>query len=240
MHPTLRKIIPAAVIAVILCSLTACDVEDSRDLCCERIVMEYRYRLNWEDAFSDNITSLRHFLFGGDEKFIREVPQSKCMRQQYLDHLNTGTYTMVTVGNSTDITNLEAPAPGESLADFMLSVEDEEGADTDPLFYGICPFTLTREDITRQRHFVTYLSNVHCRMEVTVKWQYMPPVLKSDKIYRITLDDCATDYRLNGTEGYSLNEKRFPHLRRRPHRHKHQGAGRHRRLGGRRQFRLIR
>ncbi|MCD8181827.1 MAG: FimB/Mfa2 family fimbrial subunit [Bacteroides sp.] len=203
--------ISVRILCLLCLSFSACDVEDERDLCCERVVMEYRYLENGQDAFKENIRSLRHFLFDGQERFVREVPAGATLRLQVLEGLETGAYTMVTVGNAANATLLDIPAVGSPLNNFILHVQNSTGGNADLLYYGIRNFTLTGEDVKRERRFVTQLANVHCRLQVTVKWQNLPPVLSTDKIYRLTLESCAQNYELDGARGYALGEKRFPH-----------------------------
>lgn len=200
-------------ICLCLCCLTAaCDLEDERDLCCTRqTVMEYRYRSGGQDRFSENIKSLRHFLFDGEERFIGELPAGKDLRLQDLSELEAGNYTMVTIGNAGRATSPAIPATGKGMKDFMLKVSEEETVNADPLFYGICTFAPDGKQ--GGQHFMTELSNVHCRLKVTVKWQNLPPVLTKEPVYRIDLEECATDYELDGKQGYALGEKRFPYSR---------------------------
>ena len=196
----------------LLClSFSACDVEDERDLCCERVVMEYHYLVNGEETFKEYIGNLRHFLFDAGEHFLREVPAEATLQLQVLEGLETGSYVMVTVGNAAGATRLEVPAIGSPLDNFMLHIEGEDGGNVDPLYYGIRSFTLTEQDVNRERRFVTQMANVHCKLQVTVKWQNLPPVMSTDKIYRLTLENCAQSYELSGKQGYALGEKHFPH-----------------------------
>ena len=89
----------SAIISVIA---TSCQLEDERDLCCpEPLTMHYVYRPDGTDVFRDNILSLRHFLFDNEGAFICELPAGETLNRQPLE-LNTGTYTMITIGNMTD------------------------------------------------------------------------------------------------------------------------------------------
>lgn len=192
-------------------SFISCDIDDERDLCCDRIVMEYRYLQDGEEAFKENIHSLRHFLFDAQGRFLQEVPPGNNLQLQILDPLETGKYTMVTIGNATDATTLTAPKKGSLCKDFILQVSEANSGNTDPLYYGICDFTLIKESAKREQRFVTQMSNVHCRLKVTVKWQNLPPVLTKDPVYRMVLENCAEDYETDGEKGYSLGEKHFPY-----------------------------
>lgn len=198
---------------VCLCSVlfAACDVEDERDICCKRIVMEYQYMSGGQDCFEGNIRSLRHFLFNKAERFIEEIPCGETLQLQKLDSLEAGAYTMVTVGNAAEATVLSAPACGESLNNFMLYLAETDGADADPLFYGICRFAPQKEYANREQRFVTQMANVHCWLRVTVAWEHLPPAMTTAPVYRMVLENCAGNYELDGGQGYGLGEKRFPH-----------------------------
>lgn len=194
----------------LLCvAFISCDIEDERDLCCDRIVMEYQYLQEGEDVFAENVRSLRHFLFDGEGCFLQEVPPGDNLRIQLLEPLETGDYTMVTAGNASASTTLEVPDKGGLLRDFMLQVSAANTGNADRLYYGIRRFTLVKESAHREQRFVTSLSNVHCTLKVTVKWQNLPPVLTNEPVYRLVLDDCAGDYELDGEGGYALGEKSF-------------------------------
>lgn len=199
------------IIALMCLCLAACDMDDERDLCCKRVVMEYHYMSGGKDAFKQNIRSLRHFLFNGAEQFIREIPCGENLQLQTLDSLKTGNYAMVTVGNAADATRLETPAKDEPLAGFMLHVEGTDGRNADPLYYGICRFTLKKEDANREQRFLTQMANIHCRLQVTVKWQNLPPAMTTATVYRMALENCAENHELDGKRAYSLGEKQFPH-----------------------------
>lgn len=206
--PLLRS----SIIGLCCLSLAACDVEDERDLCCERVVMEYRYLYEGQEQFKGNIHTLRHFLFDEQERFVQEVPPGDNLQLQPLDGLPVGSYTMVTIGNATDATQLTTPDKGSTLNNFMLSVKDDKKeGNTDPLYYARKHFTLSAEYIQREQRFVTYMANVHCKLRVTVKWQNLPPVQTREPCYRITLDGCAMNYELDGEKGYPLGGKQFPY-----------------------------
>lgn len=200
--------------------LVACDIEDERDVCCKRVVMQYRYLEDGNDAFATNIGTLRHFLFDAQSRFLTEVPPGENLQLQNLDSLRTGAYTMVTVGNAAKATRLEQPAAGTSLNSFMLHLTENDDGNADPLYYGLRRFVLEQKDAEREQRFVTQMANVHCKLRVTVKWQNLPPVMSNDLIYRMTLENCAEDYELDGEQGYELGGKHFPHSTRRNRLHR--------------------
>lgn len=191
--------------------LVSCDIEDERDICCDRIIMEYHYIRDGQDLFKENIYSLRHFLFDQKGHFIEEVPAANGLQYQELKKMATGPYTMVTVGNSAEGTILETPLANSRLQNFMLHIAGTDGRNADPLYYGICRFNLLRESANREQRFVTQMSNVHCKLKVTVKWQNRPPLLTQEPIYRLTLNHAPESYELDALNGYAMGEKQFPY-----------------------------
>jgi hypothetical protein len=206
-----RKTMQYILIAIGCLSLHACDIEDERDICCKRIVMEHRYTSEGQDAFEDNIHSLKHFLFDETERFVKEIAPGKNLQQQSLDELEAGSYTMVTLGNVTKTTLPDIPAKGEPLSQFLLQPAGTDAGNADPLYYGICRFDLVDKTARHNQRFVTYLANVHSKLQVTVKWQNLPPAMTTAPVYKMTLSHCADSYELDGKQGYSLGEKRFPY-----------------------------
>lgn len=204
------KIVQCIIIVMGCLSVVACDIEDERDICCKRILMEYRYTSEGQDAFKENIHSMRHFLFDAAEQFVRELPAGKNLQQQNLDSLEAGNYTIVTIGNATDAT-LPVLPDNQSLADFLLETAGTDGQIADPLYYGICRFCLKDKTANPAQQFTTHMANVHARLQVTVKWQNLPPAMTTAPVYKMTLTRCAASYELDGTKGYSLEEKRFPY-----------------------------
>lgn len=191
------------------CLVAGCDIEDERDVCCQRVVIEYQYRREGQDKFKENISSLRHFLFSGSGFFVKEVPTGRQLQRLVMDSLDVADYVMVTVGNAASGTRLTAPPAGSSLEEFALQVAGADGRNADPLYYGICRFK--NQQVNSEQCFVTQLSNVYCQLKVTVKWQLRPPVMTEAPIYQLRLEGCAESYELNGTRGYTMGEKLFPY-----------------------------
>lgn len=153
----------------------SCSLEDERDLCCNQVVMEYSYQPYREEAFSEYIQSLRHYLFDMGGNYIGEIPADITLTRQRLS-LEAGDYTMVTVGNASANTLCECD-PAEGLSDFSLSVHEkfekseEVLCNTDQLYWGVKEFTVAKSG---QQRFVTMMNNIHCHLEVQVVWNNMP------------------------------------------------------------------
>ena len=191
--------------------LSSWDLEDERDLCCEKRTMEYRYISDNKDLFTQKITSLKHFLFNEQEIYLCELPSGENPKYQDLSELEAGNYTMITIGNASTATKLDTPHRGSPMKDFLLAVKGIETVQADPLYYAIRPFTISNKEHRKGQKLVTQLANVHCRLKVTVKWKNLPPVLTADPCYKMELSQCANGYELDGKEGYSIGEKYFPY-----------------------------
>lgn len=198
--------------AITLCYVfTSCDVADDRDLCCDRVVMNYLYISDGEDVFRQNISSLRYFLFDGNECFLRELPSEANLQYQYLKKLEAGRYTIVAIGNVSEVTRLVVPEKGSSLQDFNSGLSGGGDINADPLYYGIRFFTVAAGEVEREQFFITHMANVHCKLRVTVRWKNLPPVMSSEPCYRVALSGCAASYELDNRQGYPLGEKNIPY-----------------------------
>lgn len=186
---------------------TGCDIEDDRDLCCERLTLHYRYvRQDFHDEFRQHIQHMRHFLFDQHGRFVRELPPSQGARQDVrLNRLPLGTYTVVTVANATQTnTQLnELAASWSTLTGFRLALTHLVGTtpeaggaihgNGDELFWNARTFTAQRK---REQRIICDLSNVHCHLYVKVKWNTVPKV---DGDYTMRLTQVPLDYSLSPT-----------------------------------------
>ena len=189
--------------------LSGCTLDDDRDLCCpEPMTMHYIFSPHGTDVFHDNIFSLRHFLFDADGTFISELPQSEEIQHQRLD-LATGTYTMVTVGNMSEIT-LHEHGNEKTLPQFQLrhkapAKRNQQAFDnSDELFWGVKRFAIDSDGMGTEmsdsrigyttNRLVTEMSNIHCHLNVTVEWVNRPPYIGS---YEMELSGVHTQYSLN-------------------------------------------
>ena len=188
---------------------TSCKLEDERDLCCpEPLTMHYVYRPDGTDVFRDNILSLRHFLFDNEGAFIGELPTGETLNRQPLE-LNTGTYTMITIGNMTDISAYQHGSESQ-LEQFSLShtarnrKRESDYANTDELFWGVKHFAVDADgrglDLSKNgtglasNRLTTEMVNIHCHLKVTVEWVGRPPYIGS---YEMELAGVHTQYSLD-------------------------------------------
>lgn len=189
--------------------MSGCTLDDDRDLCCpEPLTMQYIFSPHGTDVFHDNIFLLRHFLFDADGQFITELQQGEEMQHQRLD-LDAGIYTMVAIGNMSDVTTHEH---GEEklLEQFLLRHTSLNAknkmtyANSDELFWGVKRFAIDSDGMGTEmsdsrigyttNRLVTEMSNIHCHLNVTVEWVNRPPYIGN---YEMELSGVHTQYSLD-------------------------------------------
>ena len=199
-----RQLLTALAAAMALC---ACTLDDPRDLCCpDALAMTYTYRPYGAEAFSENIGSLRHFLFDADGGYLTELPPGQDLQYQPLD-LPEGTYTMVTVGNhgeATDLNHHQSP----HLAALALTCTADRA---DELFWGVSRFAVadngTATDLTPARDAVRYtrlttpMNNIHCHLTVRVEWANVPQYIGT---YEMELSGVPSRYVLHPDSAAAL------------------------------------
>lgn len=164
---------------LLLLIMPGCSTDDDRDLCCEEVVLTYRYIRQDRDEYKEFVREMRHFLFGENGLFIRELPSDPILPQRLsLTKLPQGRYTVVTVGNATEGSSLLSTLVAESthLRDFKLSVVKQFGSEIldngDELFWNVRSFVAERN---KQYRHVCDLSNIHCHLYVKIRWNKRPP-----------------------------------------------------------------
>lgn len=154
---------------------SSCSVDDYRDMSCESVRLDYRYVRQDFDEYEGHVRHLRHFLFDQQGNFIREEMQDPASSQTLrLRQLPWGEYTMLTVGNATDNTQLTPQTV--NLQAMLLSLPDVQPdgsrANGDQLFWNACEFVAEKN---KERRYVCDLSNIHCHLFVRVFWNNRPP-----------------------------------------------------------------
>ncbi|MBD5234206.1 MAG: FimB/Mfa2 family fimbrial subunit [Bacteroidales bacterium] len=210
MSSTLLHGLRLMAIAIALCLVCSCSLEDDRDQCCTPCnVMHYTYRPFGSDDFKNHISSLRHFLFDDAGAFIEEIAPGSDLQYQYLP-LTEGDYTIVTLGNTSEAShpNHYAGAPLEEFTlNHTLKFEDNTGisANTDELFWGVknfhvesdgllSPATGSSRTAEERNTLVTPMNNIHCHLTVRVEWANLPQYIGD---YEMELDGIATRYSLH-------------------------------------------
>ena len=163
--------------------LTSCSLYDERDECCAQVTLHFQEMVSGRDCFSNDIYSLRHFLYDADGQFIKEVFSDRDdMQNLRLNELQDGNYTIVTLANSSEEHTLIEPAVSLEKMRTSLIGENEDGSfqNADQLYWNIQNVLVVRE---LQQHYKCDLSNIHCHLHVFVKWKYLAhlqnPVLKN-------------------------------------------------------------
>lgn len=193
---------------VCLLLLGSCSLDDTRDECCGNLIMEYSYKPYDMEAFDTYIHNLRHFLFDASGGYLGEVPSGKMLTRQSLN-LDAGDYTMVTVGNMTEKT-LCGCAPEGGLDNFRLLVGQQfEGnpdlyANSDDLYWGVKEFSV---DELKRNNYMTYMSNIHCKLEIRVFWNNIPQYIGD---YMMELKELPVACSLSPKRSYVINGFSMP------------------------------
>ncbi len=181
--------------------LTTCSLEDDRDICCRQVVIKYSYQPYGQDVLEDYITTLRHYLFDAEGRFIAEIPSGSNLRYQPLS-LDKGRYTLISLGNASEHTVCTS-VNGQGIQDFLLQVNQPfEGRNDlldngDELYWGVQTFTVDPAQPTRALgdYLVeTALNNIHCHLTLDIVWHNLPPHVGD---YTLELKNVASSYWLN-------------------------------------------
>ena len=158
--------------------LSACSTDDYYDICCDDLCIDFRYSRGAKDVFPEYIKNMRHFLFSAEGRFLKEIEADKSHLQHlHIEHIEEGSYKIVTLGNSSAVSHLSALVPKQTnLDDFLLTISnqrsDDKQNDSDPLYWGVCSFLYKRN--TTQRYLCD-MSNIHCLLTVSVVWKDTQP-----------------------------------------------------------------
>lgn len=185
---------------LLLLLVSSCDVDGDSDICCDDVVLTYRYVRQERDEYKQFVRTMRHFLFDERGRFIREVAfNAKTPQQLRLLKLPVGNYTIVTVGNATEGTSsLSALSSQSSLHDFKLSVIKQFDAGSlgkgDELFWSTRTFVSERN---KRHRYICDLSNIHCHLFVKISWKKKPPYTGNK--YMMQLEGVTTRNTLDPT-----------------------------------------
>lgn len=195
--------------------LIGCETVDERELCCEEVELLYRYvrKASTGDEYKTFVSSMRHFLYDSQGRFIREVPSNPRHPQRLkMRDLPVGRYTMLTISNATaEHTTLNNIGEGTTLGEALLEVTTNKGKEApyyengDELFYNTRSF----ECVSNEKHtYYCDLSNVHCHLHVKVRWKEGRPKYL-DGAYQLRQSLVANRYRLSRTP-LQINIKESP------------------------------
>lgn len=185
---------------VLLCSLfVSCSVVDEREICCEDGGIHIRYVRNTSmgDRYRVYIKSTEHFLFDKNGVLISaSTPTGRSEELYFVPELPDGKYTLLVIGNRTEQTLFRYSIGVTKLSDMLMSISSERTdqyfANGDRLYWGILPFEMKQGKPLQK---ICDMSNIHCRMRVTVKWKNNLP--KSQGQYTLQLRRVPQSYRMN-------------------------------------------
>lgn len=182
----------------LLLFLSACSVLDEREVCCEEggIYIRYIRNIAVGDRYRIYIKSSEHFLFDKQGVLVsHSVPTGKPEELYFVPKLPDGAYTLLVVGNRSTSTRLKYTLGITKLSEMLMSIGTEHTSNYfsngDRLYWGILPFEMKQGK--PNRHFCD-MSNIHCRMRVTVKWKNNLPRFKGQ--YTLQLRRVSESYRM--------------------------------------------
>lgn len=191
--------------AIALLSGVGCAIDDDRDVCCGNICMETKYLPYGVEELTTYIHSLRHFVFDQDGVFLCEVPAGRDLQTTRFS-LPTGSYTMLTIGNSEQLLNFHAEDHTLNSLEVELTNTTPSGKyrNADELYWGVCSMEV---DETKRNTFVTYMNNIHSHLHIKVLWNNMPEDVGD---YRMELQQVPIGYTLGPDGYYTVGDKIIP------------------------------
>lgn len=190
---------------LVLCVLlmSGCNTLDERDICCEEVVIDFRYSRGARDEFPKYIKGMHYYIFDEQGVLLRQAERGSGEELQHfrLTDVPSGKYTVVAVGNARSYTQLSGMEVGLStLTQFHLLVNHMQSdispfqGDSDPLYYGILHFKVLDSPI--EQRFTCDMSNVHCLLMVTVRWKETQPVDR-ERPFELRLQGVPIGYHLS-------------------------------------------
>lgn len=191
--------------AIMLLFGMGCAIDDDRDVCCGNICMETKYLPYGVEELTTYIHTLRHFVFDQDGIFLCEVPAGLDLQTTRFS-LPTGSYTMLTIGNSEQLLNFRAEDHTLNSLQIELANTTPSGKylNADELYWGVCRMEV---DETKRNAFVTYMNNIHSHLHVKVLWNNMPEDVGD---YRMELQQVPIGYTLGPDGYYTVGDKIIP------------------------------
>ena len=186
--------------------MTGCAIEDDRDDCCGNVLMEYQYLPYGVDEFTMYIHSLRHFLFDSEGRFVYEITDEDGDLQRQRLSLSEGDYTLLTLGNADQPLAFDASDQTLNTLQMELTQRTSSGEylNADELYWGLCNMHIAGRG---EQHFVTYMNNIHCHLQVRVLWYNMPGDVGD---YRMELSQVPVGYKLSPRDTYTVDDKVMP------------------------------
>lgn len=181
---------------LLLAVVGSCDLEDERDVCRDNVELSFRYcRSDNQDLLSQQVRTLRVFLFDKDSVFLKsyDVSGPDLCRQRF--RLPAGCYTLVAWGNLDKASETTEAVTGQTqLSVLQLSVNSPCAGgrqnNCENLFYGSCAFVVEE---TGRTTCVTDLSCAYNYLAVTVRWKSETPDLNAGR-YAMRLHQAVGGY----------------------------------------------
>ena len=185
--------------------LTACNLDDDGDVCCEGVRIDFRYSKGGGDLFPEFIGSMRHFIFDENGVLINITEGDKTNLQRLSpSFLPAGSYSLVTLGNLGEATDLGEPQIGITRKkDFLLRLSalrpDGYMANGDRLYWGVLDFV---SEPKKRHRYLCDMSNIFCRLTVTVRWRDTQPV--GSEPFTLQLRGVPRQYALDNSLAYNI------------------------------------
>ncbi len=190
---------------IVLSLLLACNIDDDRDICCEGICIDFRYSKGGGDVFPQFISSMRHFVFdeSGVLLHVIEGDETNLQRLSFAS-LPVGSYSLITLANLGEATDLGNPLTGVTRkSEFLLKLNapraDGYMANGDKLYWGVLDFV---SEHNKQHCYLCDMSNIFCRLTVTVRWRDTQPV--GDTPFTLQLREVPGQYALDNDHSYAI------------------------------------
>ncbi len=161
-------------------------------------------RETFKDDFQRYITQIQ-YLFFDEDGILQHVASLKRGIDPDLQHLSPilpyGRYTLVAIANCEKHTVCNYEVGTTCLEEVTLAIcLQQPGSlqgDSDPIYWGILPFEYTDNN---PNNYICDLSNIHCRLRVTVRWANHLPAYRqgySLHLYNVPGVYClSTAYRI--------------------------------------------
>lgn len=173
--------------------LAGCALEDDRDECCQELIINFRYTLGGEDFFPRRISKIHHWIFDKNDILISEFEADKSNMQRIALELPAGDYSILSIGNINNTEKLDSQTGVSNLKTIMLMLSTldlpDDKDNCSRLYYGYRTF----KSIENERLvYYSDMSNIHCVMDVTVRWKGNAPVTENP--YTVRLSNIAGRY----------------------------------------------
>ena len=141
----------------------------------DNLTIYVRYcRETFKDDFQRFITQIR-YLFFDEDGILQHVVLLQRGIDSDLQHLSPmlpyGRYTLIAIGNREEHSDCEYKVGFTRMEEVTLATHLRQAGDLqggcDPMYWGILPFEYAAN---KPNDYICDMSNIHCRLRVTVRW----------------------------------------------------------------------